>query len=1124
MKQTFGDRMASLFNIRPGEGWLVSLLLAHSFSIGWARIFARTAAFTLFLAEFDAQSLPYTYIGVSIIVTLISFAYLKMGERLSFSNLLIVTLSFLLITLIALRVGLGLSGAGWLVFALPIWYEVLWTLTNLEFWNLAGRLFNVRQGKRLFGLIGSGEQVAIIIGGLLVPVLVGLIDISNLLLTAAVAIAAAVGLLFYITHSFADHLSAPVEKAAAKGQESGANLLRNRYILLIYGLFGLGMVGFFFIDNIFYFQAEVQYPSQNQLASFIGVFFGVLGLITLFSKALLTSPIMRHYGMRVGLLVTPVILAISGTFTAVAGAAFGAVVFFFWLVAMTKLLSVVFVESVDVSALNVLYQPLPATLRLRVQTAVEGLAYPVSIGLAGLVLSLLTTFFAFGAIQLVYVLLFILTVWIVLAIHLGRGYQMMLAQALAKRRLDARSVMVVDGSSIAVLQQTLHSPNAGAAIYALDTLKAMEHESLPAALEGLLAHPALEVRQHALRCIEELGLTSAQTAVRQRVSQEPSARVRGTALRTLAALGEAESLETVSAYLEDGDPHVRRGVMVGLLRSGGIEGVLMAGHKLLQMSGSPHATERALAAQVLGEVGVCHFCQPLMPLLADQDPQVRRAALLAAGELKSPRLWPLTIEGLGWSQVRGAATAALVAGGQSAVPELKAAFAKHSQNREILIRLAIVCGRIGGDEVTALLKDRIDFPDEGVRTQVLRSLSRCGYQAQNEAEVGLIQRQIQAEMAQAAWTLAALVDVADEESVSLLREALTAKLGQGRTRLLFLLSFIYEAETILRARDNLSHPSAEKRAYALEVIEVLIEKELKRLIIPLLRDLPPSQRLQELSAYFPQRELGGRQRLREIITGPDEVSNAWIQACALFAVGRLSASELSQTVVATLCAPDPLVRETAVWTLSCLNAALLSRYAGQLQRDLSPQVIRAIQHLETARDGDKTMLSTIEKVIILKTVGIFAETPDDILAEMATLLEEVELMVGETIFEKGDLGDCMYIIAEGEVRVHDGERTLNHLAQGDVFGEMALLDPEPRVASVTAIEDTHLLRLDQEPFYELMNDRIEVVRGIIHVLSRHLRARVRDLNELEARLKSLGATGTNRQIEGDEQRPEKGGV
>ena len=119
------------------------------------------------------------------------------------------------------------------------------------------------------------------------------------------------------------------------------------------------------------------------------------------------------------------------------------------------------------------------------------------------------------------------------------------------------------------------------------------------------------------------------------------------------------------------------------------------------------------------------------------------------------------------------------------------------------------------------------------------------------------------------------------------------------------------------------------------------------------------------------------------------------------------------------------------------------------------------------------------------------------------MLEEVELTAGETVFEKGDQGDCMYIIVSGEIRVHDGDHTLNHLGQGNVFGEMAVLDPEPRVASVTAFEDTLLLRLDQEPFYELMEDRVEVARGIIHVLSGHLRDRVRDLNKLRLQLREL---------------------
>lgn len=135
------------------------------------------------------------------------------------------------------------------------------------------------------------------------------------------------------------------------------------------------------------------------------------------------------------------------------------------------------------------------------------------------------------------------------------------------------------------------------------------------------------------------------------------------------------------------------------------------------------------------------------------------------------------------------------------------------------------------------------------------------------------------------------------------------------------------------------------------------------------------------------------------------------------------------------------------------------------------------------------MLSSLEKKQILRTVNLFAETPDEILDEVARLLEEVVCPAEATLFEQGDYGDAMYIILEGRVRVHSGGRTLTILEKGGVFGEMAALDPEPRSASITALENLRLLRLERVPFTQLITSRPEVTTGVIHILCQTLRAR-----------------------------------
>jgi CRP-like cAMP-binding protein len=129
-----------------------------------------------------------------------------------------------------------------------------------------------------------------------------------------------------------------------------------------------------------------------------------------------------------------------------------------------------------------------------------------------------------------------------------------------------------------------------------------------------------------------------------------------------------------------------------------------------------------------------------------------------------------------------------------------------------------------------------------------------------------------------------------------------------------------------------------------------------------------------------------------------------------------------------------------------------------------------------------------ERLQWLREVGIFGATPDAVLAPVVACLKPVSVCAGQTIFAKGDAGDSLYIIVEGRVGVYDGGLLLNYLTQGDVFGEMAILDAQPRSASAIAVMDSHLFRLDQVHVYQMIAAQSEAARAVIEVLCRRVRA------------------------------------
>jgi CRP-like cAMP-binding protein len=169
------------------------------------------------------------------------------------------------------------------------------------------------------------------------------------------------------------------------------------------------------------------------------------------------------------------------------------------------------------------------------------------------------------------------------------------------------------------------------------------------------------------------------------------------------------------------------------------------------------------------------------------------------------------------------------------------------------------------------------------------------------------------------------------------------------------------------------------------------------------------------------------------------------------------------------------------------RAALLQKILGSNETIAADAASLALGPIRSRTAEKQRMLLHIEKMLLLKSVEFFSSSTDDVLLEVAALSVELPVPAGQRIIEKGRIESSMYIVGDGVVSVHDGDRPISDLQKSDVFGELAMLDPQPRTADVTAKTDAILLRIDHATLVDLMAEDIEVTHGIIRYLIRRYR-------------------------------------
>jgi CRP/FNR family transcriptional regulator, cyclic AMP receptor protein len=133
------------------------------------------------------------------------------------------------------------------------------------------------------------------------------------------------------------------------------------------------------------------------------------------------------------------------------------------------------------------------------------------------------------------------------------------------------------------------------------------------------------------------------------------------------------------------------------------------------------------------------------------------------------------------------------------------------------------------------------------------------------------------------------------------------------------------------------------------------------------------------------------------------------------------------------------------------------------------------------------MLLTIEKVIILKSINLFSEISENDLLAIAMQLREIQYEENTVVFEQGDLGTSLYIVATGEVEVIVNGKVVSTIGEKNIFGELAALDPEPRSATIKTTKNSLLFQVDGVIMYNLIAEYGDVARGIMKILCQRIR-------------------------------------
>lgn len=834
----------NFLNVRKSEVPGLVLMIFHAFFNGLGIALAYTAINILIIDKKMVSSLPYIYILASVLLLFSGYIYARMEHKYQPVKIFRVIILIGLLWSSLLFLNFSLSDSVLMVTIAFTSYFLIYLLNNLEFWGAAALIFNVRQGKRLFGMLSVGESLAKILGYTLTPLVIRLLDIQYVFLIVAISYAASF-LIFrllhriyesHMHHEHAHEHSIEEEDEHGKGsflQMSVKRILKVDDFTKFVSVFAMvATLCYFLLQYTFLDQIKYRFKNLEDIAVFFALLFSIAKFLNLIIKLFISGRLLQYMGLKFVLLLLPGVLLISAGFGLM-----GLVNmppgsnYLIWIFSIIIVLDETLRSSLYTPSYLLLFQPLTKEKRLAGHTLSKGIMEPIGIGLAGIIILIMFLIGKFQLNYLLWIILAFLVIWIYSGHRVFKAYLDVLRHALKSKILN-RGTLNLSKEEVIFLKDKLNtSVEPAEKIYALNLLKnelnpdeTIEHINL------LLDDSNPLISSSGIKMCGDYNLVSLIPTIKSRIDDDDE-RVVNAAIQVFCQLTKEQSIEFFQIKYDHLSTSAQQTALSYILRYGGLHGAIHFGKYLLEMIESPSSEQRINGAKIIYNIGIREFYLPLIKLFDDPNREVRKTAIIAASRINHPDL----IEPV----LRVAMEKSMFRHGKKTITSMPPEIIPHILhkmdflNQYDKVRLLRLVNKRKEKAIESLIFKQLEAPNFELRKEAIHSIFARDFVMNNEHE-----KQLRNSLNEILTALRQLIRFKSEIEEPLLSGAIQNEIYYVNLPLLYqCLGYLYPKHMIREIIDNANIISKDYRSNAIELLENVLRGKDKRDIIPILEKI-----------------------------------------------------------------------------------------------------------------------------------------------------------------------------------------------------------------------------------------------------------------------------------------------